>query len=82
MLFKNKEVSHLERVNQAKDRVTSALSMFTKAKEETINAKNYLNETINNIETEMNELENVKASALNEMENYDNLIKKFDEFTL
>ena len=81
-MFNTKKVTHTERLNQAKTRVSSALSMFVQAKEEMINAKNQLHDTINNINSEIDELQNVKENAVNELGSYDKLIEKFSEFTL
>ena len=81
-MFNTKKLLHVERLNQAKTRVSSALSMFVQAKEEMINAKNQLHDTINNINSEIDELQNVKENAVNELGSYDKLIEKFSEFTL
>ena len=81
-IFNTKKVTHVERLNQAKTRVSSALSMFVQAKEEMINAKNQLHDTIDNIDSEINGLQNVRENAVNELGSYDKLIEKFSEFTL
>ena len=81
-MISTKKVTHAERLNQAKTRVSSALSMFVQAKEEMINAKNQLHETIGNINDEINELEIVRENAVSELGSYDKLIEKFSEFTL
>ena len=62
-MFNTKKVTHVERLNQAKSRVSSALSMFVQAKEEMINAKNQLHDTIDNIDSEINELQNVREKC-------------------
>jgi len=81
-MFSTKKVTHVERLNQAKTRVSSALSMFVQAKEEMINAKNQLHDTIDNIDSEINELQNVRENAVSELGSYDRLIEKFGEFSL
>jgi len=81
-IFNTKKVTHVERLNQAKTRVSSALSMFVQAKEEMINAKNQLHETIGNINSEIDDLKIVRENAVNELGSYDKLIKKFSEFSL
>jgi len=81
-MFNTKKVTHVERLNQAKSRVSSALSMFVQAKEEMINAKNQLHDTIDNIDSEINELQNVRENAVSELGSYDRLIEKFGEFSL
>ena len=81
-MFNTKKVTHAERLNQAKTRVSSALSMFVQAKEEMINAKNQLHETIGNIDSEIDELKIVRENAVNELGSYDKLIEKFSEFSL
>ena len=81
-IFNTKKVTHVERLNQAKTRVSSALSMFVQAKEEMINAKNQLHDTIDNIDSEINGLQDVRENAVNELGSYDKLIEKFSEFTL
>ena len=81
-IFNTKKVTHVERLNQAKTRVSSALSMFVQAKEEMINAKNQLHDTIDNIDSEINELQNVRENAVSELGSYDRLIEKFGEFSL
>ena len=81
-MFNTKKVTHTERLNQAKSRVSSALSMFVQAKEEMINAKNQLHDTIDNIDSEINELQNVRENAVSELGSYDRLIEKFGEFSL
>ena len=81
-IFNTKKVTHVERLNQAKTRVSSALSMFVQAKEEMINAKNQLHETIDNINSEIDELQNVRENAVSELGSYDRLIEKFSEFSL
>jgi len=81
-IFNTKKVTHVERLNQAKTRVSSALSMFVQAKEEMINAKNQLHDTIDNINDEIDELKIVRENAVNELGSYDKLIEKFSEFTL
>jgi len=55
-MFNTKKVTHAERLDQAKTRVSSALSIFVQAKEEMISAKNQLNETISNIDNEIDDL--------------------------
>ena len=81
-MFNTKKVTHTERLNQAKSRVSSALSMFVQAKEEMVNAKNQLHDTIDNIDSEINELQNVRENAVSELGSYDRLIEKFGEFSL
>ena len=81
-MFSTKKVTHAERLNQAKSRVSSALSMFVQAKEEMVNAKNQLHDTIDNIDSEIDELKIVRENAVNELGSYDKLIEKFSEFTL
>ena len=81
-MFNTKKVTHVERLNQGKSRVSSALSMFVQAKEEMINAKNQLHDTIDNIDSEINELQNVRENAVSELGSYDRLIEKFGEFSL
>ena len=81
-MFSTKKVTHVERLNKAKSRVSSALSMFVQAKEEMINAKNQLHETIDNINSEIDELQNVRENAVSELGSYDRLIEKFSEFSL
>jgi len=81
-MFNTKKVTHTERLNQAKSRVSSALSMFVQAKEEMVNAKNQLHDTIDNIDSEIDELKIVRENAVNELGSYDKLIEKFSEFTL
>ena len=81
-MFNTKKVTHSERLNQAKSRVSSALSMFVQAKEEMINAKNQLHDTIDNINSEIDDLKIIRENAVSELGSYDMLIEKFDEFTL
>ena len=81
-MFSTKKVTHSERLNQAKSRVSSALSMFVQAKEEMINAKNQLHDTIDNINSEIDDLKIIRENAVSELGSYDMLIEKFDEFTL
>ena len=81
-MFNTKKVTHTERLNQAKSRVSSALSMFVQAKEEMVNAKNQLHDTIDNIDSEIDELKIVRENAVHELGSYDKLIEKFSEFTL
>ena len=81
-MFSTKKVTHTERLNQAKSRVSSALSMFVQAKEEMINAKNQLHETIDSINSEIDDLKIIRENAVSELSSYDKLIEKFSEFTL
>jgi len=81
-MFNTKKVTHAERLDQAKTRVSSALSMFVQAKQEMISVKNQLNETIVNIDNEIDDLQSIRDNVVSEMGSYDSLIKKFDEFTL
>jgi len=81
-MFNTKKVTHVERLNQAKTRVSSALSMFVQAKEEMINAKNQLNDTIDNINDEIDDLQRIRENAVSELDSYDKLIEKFSEFSL
>ena len=81
-MFNTKKVTHVERLNQAKLRVSSALSMFVQAKEEMINAKNQLHDTIDNIDSEIDDLKIIRENAVSELSSYDKLIEKFSEFTL
>ena len=81
-MFSTKKVTHTERLNQAKSRVSSALSMFVQAKEEMINAKNQLHETIDSINSEIDDLKIIRKNAVSELSSYDKLIEKFSEFTL
>ena len=81
-MFNTKKVTHSERLNQAKSRVSSALSMFVQAKEEMINAKNQLHDTIDNINSEIDDLKIIRENAVSELGSYDKLIEKFSEFTL
>jgi len=81
-MFNTKKVTHAERLDQAKTKVSSALSMFVQAKEEMIKAKNQLHDTIDNIDSEINGLQNVRENAVSELGSYDKLIEKFGEFSL
>ena len=81
-MFNTKKVTYVERLNQAKSRVSSALSMFIQAKEEMINAKNQLHDTIDNINSEIDDLKIVRENAVSELGSYDKLIEKFGEFSL
>ena len=81
-MFNTKKVTHAERLDQAKTKVSAALSMFVQAKQEMISVKNQLNETIVNIDNEIDDLQSIRDNVVSEMGSYDSLIKKFDEFTL
>jgi len=47
-----------------------------------VNAKNQLHDTIDNINSEIDDLQRIRENAVSELGSYDKLIEKFSEFTL